>query len=547
MSFSGATNSSGSTTFSKSQIQGETKAFTGALAPKVRQQLQRQRMMEDEQLQRDIKKGQLDLIDEFINQTMGEPDEALQKKLEDNLNTLLLTQMLQKDIVVEDADTYYRLLEDYDRQAEFEDVDEYASRVQEQVKENFLGDLNDFFDGVGKIDALEASGAIENIGEATTDIIEAIVDKNPKYGAIAVAELLGVEFDQEGNFSLKNTISDNARPLIQKIMARYVVRPLKNLFGSFGATTEEVEAHLEPLLQEVAEEEAGFLEATLGEELTALAETETLALPGLIIGGLQGGTAILRAIGGVLQAINLSHDAYTKKNHTWADQNSGFIKFVKKIPLINELAESIADLVAEAKDMRAYRRGETDAQQFQKEYSQRQNERSEEEAVLNFLTTGVITYDDIRQGKKFSYYKTVGRSGEKTIATIDLSKYRLEDLKDNLADDIDALKRDGTSELNNLISFYQGETETMLDNIPKSLRDTLQFRNNEIVGWDPRRVADMKRTIKSKRLGDILFRGGQRDVPITQEEFLSYVRNYNDYIQATQEATQQKEKLNKMG
>lgn len=77
-----------------------------------------------------------------------------------------------------------------------------------------MGDINDFFDGVGKVDAIEGAGLVENIGEATTDIIESIVEKNPKYGVIAVAELLGVEFDQDGNFDLTNTIGDNIRPIM---------------------------------------------------------------------------------------------------------------------------------------------------------------------------------------------------------------------------------------------------------------------------------------------------------------------------------------------
>lgn len=555
MSFAGggASNSGGSTSFSRSQIQGETNAFTGALESKVRRQRvearRRQEMEQDTKFQDDIRQGQLDIIDKFIDETIGDPSNEVQDNLNDHLNALLLIQMLEKDVQIEDADTYYSLLDKYDIEAEFDDVRDFQTQATKRLTENFLADINDVFDAIGKVDALEGADAIENIGEATSDIIEAIVKKNPKYAVAGVAEALGIEFqqDEEGNltFDLRNTIIDNVRPIMQKIMARYVINPLKNMVKGWGATTEELEAHLEPLLEEIVEEEAPLVEASLGEELAALAETETLALPGIIIGGIQGTTAILRAIGGVLQAINLSHDAYTKKNHTWADQNSGFVKFVKKIPLVNELAESIAELIAEAKDMRAYRRGETDRQKFNEEYESRIDTRDEQEEVLGFLSNGTITFQDIEDGKQFSFYRT-DEWGKKTVETIDLSKYKLEKLREQLADDIDALKVDGEKELNNLISYYEDETDKMLDGIPKSLRDTLQFRDGQIVGWDQRRVADMTKTVSSKDIGDVLFRGGKKTVPISQEEFLAYIRNYNDFITATDEAEAQIQQLERL-
>lgn len=545
MSFAGggATNSGGSTSFSRSDIQGETKSFTGQTDPKVRQ---RRQMAMDTELQTQIKQGQLDILDKFIDETIGEPDSETQQRLNDHLDALLLVQMLEQDVQVEDADTYYSLLEDYDIEAQFDDVPDFQTVAKDMIMENFLGDINDFFDGVGKVDALEGSDAIENVGEFTSDIIEAIVDKNPKYAAIGIAELLGVEFDQDGNFNLKNTISDNAKPLMQKIMSRYVIRPIKDIFKRFGGTVEAVEEELEPLFADIIEEEAPFFEATLSEELTALAETEVLALPGIIIGGIQGTTAILSAVGGVLQAINLTHDAYTKKNHTWADQNGGFIGFVKKIPLINELAESVADLIAEAKDMRAYRRGETDRQQFEEAYAERLAQRDEQERVLSLLSNGQITYDMIENGETFTYYVS-DEWGKKTVLSIDLGKYKLDDLEKRLNKDIDLLKEDGVSELNNLISFYDEETDKMLNAVPSSLRNTFSFdRNGNIVRWDSSRIRDMKKTVDSKNLGDILFAGGKKTVPISQEEFIAFVRNYNDYISATVQAKDQKAELDAM-
>lgn len=549
----GAINSGGSTSFSRSQIQGETSAFTGQIDPRIRQQRARaeaeirlrEEMMNDQKFQEEIKKGQLQLIDKFIDEAIGDPSSDIQDNLNDHLNALLLIQMLEKDIQIEDADTYYSLLDKYDIEAEFDDVQDFQTRAREQILENFLGDINDFFDGIGKIDAIEGSGVVENIGEATTDIIEAIVQGNPRYGAIAVAELLGVEFDQDGNFDLRNTIMDNTRPIIQKIIARYVINPLKDMVKGWGATTEELEEHLTPLLEEIVEEEAPVVEATIADELTALAETETLAIPGIIIGGIQASSAVLRAVGGVLQAINLTHDAYTKKNHTWADQNSGFVGFVKKIPLINELAESIADIIAEAKDMRAYRKGETDRQNFEKEYNKRLEQRREQETVLRLLANGTITFDDIENGRK--YKGETKFLGIKVPYTIDLSKYQLDKLKNRLEGDIDALKVDGENELNNLISFYNDETEKMLNAVPSSLKKTFQFNSRgEIVNWDNTRVRDWKKTVKSKNLGDILFAGGKREVPITQEEFLNYVRNYNDYIMATKRAREQIQQLERL-
>lgn len=499
-----------------------------------------------EQLRKDIEDGKQKIIERYIETFFEEPDEDYEQKINDHFQTLLVAQMLEKDIQVKDADSYYKLLQDYNREADYDDVDQVSQDLARDIRDNLLYDINSFFDGIGKMDGIEAAGAVENIGEFTTDIVEAIVDKNPKYGAIAVAELLGVEFDEEGNVSLENTIKDNAKPIIQKLMARYVIRPIKSAIEGFGAETAELEAELEPLIAEIAEEEAAMFEATIGEELAALAETEALALPGYIIGGIQATSAIINAVSQVLQAVNLTHDAYTKGNHTWADQNSGFIGFVKKIPLINELAESIAQLVAEAKDMRDYRKGETDAQKFLVEKTKREIQHNNEQDILNFLRNGTITYEDIRNGEKFSYIHT-GPFGLKETRTVDLSNFKIENFEKRLESDIDKLKEDGVSELNNLEEHYDNETEKMLNNIPSSLRETLTFSSDgQILNWNPQRVRDMKKKVHSKRLGDILFRGGQRDEPISQEEFLNYVRHYNDYIIARKEVQAQRTKIQNM-
>lgn len=47
-------------------------------------------MAMDTELQTQIKQGQLDILDKFIDETIGEPDSETQQRLNDHLDALLL-------------------------------------------------------------------------------------------------------------------------------------------------------------------------------------------------------------------------------------------------------------------------------------------------------------------------------------------------------------------------------------------------------------------------------------------------------------------------
>lgn len=559
MSFAGApapTNTNGSLSFSKNQITGETQSQFGALTPEIANKRRHRnmvmRLIQDEDAMKDISKVAGDVDDAILD--LFDPNDEfskIQDDFVDKAKTLQLLQMMEKDIVVEDMDTYYDLLNKYNRQAEFSDIQEFSIAYQKQLTEDFIADLNDFFDGIGKMDAIEGAELVENTGEAITDIVKAIQDKNPKYAAIAIAEILGVEFDHEGKFDLKATLSDNLRPIMQKVIRRYVIGAFEKLYQNMGGTTESVSNVIEEEIElaEVLEEEAITLEETLSSEITALAETEAFALPGMIIGGIQATTAILNAVNGVMQAVNLSHDAYTKHNHRWADKNSGFVGFVKKIPLIGELSTAIASIVEEARDMRDYRRGQTDAQRFNAEYAVRNGERMIDQAIMKGLTDGTITYADIRAGKNIKIPIRVGL--ETLEADVDLGDYELDDYEDTLEDDIDQLQVDGVAELNNLESYYNDETKAIRDNLrnlSSTFYDSIWFDSQgRMIGYDPKFLSQITIKVEDKSLGARIFGDmGKKNRLITTQEFHNLMTNYNNLIDATRDVRNTRTKIQNM-
>jgi len=220
----------------------------------------------------------------------------------------------------------------------------------QNIGDSIIQDFNEMFDGLGKA----GIPGIEEIGESATDIAQAIADRDPTMVTEAVLEGLGVEF-KDGEFDLKATIVDNARPIVQKLVARYILNPVKNFVRTkLGFAEAEAEALETQITEEI--EAAGF---SLEGELGAIAETEVNPVMGLLIGGSQAVGALSNAIASVIQAVNMEHQAYTKGNHTWFTDSNKY-KWVRSIPLIGEMADGIARLVEEAKDARAYRRGQTD-------------------------------------------------------------------------------------------------------------------------------------------------------------------------------------------
>ena len=153
--------------------------------------------------------------------------------------------MLEQYKSLLDQDFYYNTLYDTGIAPDIDfgsGVD--LSQMQRQITDDLIASMNDFFDGLGKT-SIAGAEEVEALGESATDLARAIADKDPRFAVDAVLEAMGVEFDKDGNVDMKNTIVDNVRPLIQKMMARYVINPVKGFIKSSLGFSEEEAALLE--------------------------------------------------------------------------------------------------------------------------------------------------------------------------------------------------------------------------------------------------------------------------------------------------------------
>lgn len=254
-------------------------------------------------------------------------------------------------------------------------LDEYKQLIGDEISAEF----NNLMDGIGKIfDGLKFEGVdVFNDLEAYTDVIRSIIDNDPRYLKKAVLERLGVEFDDEGNFSLENTIKDNLQPIIGRYLGAKVLRPMfRSLRGNisrlFGYEIDDV------LLAEVMAEEqaiknisAGISE-TLGDFLGRGAGTEALADFGAIaeygFAPMLVATGVLESVGALgelsatmLGKLNTQHRAFTEENHQWFGDDQEWLRYTG--PIYNAM-KGVADLVMEIRDYQDWQAGTTTYQQY---------------------------------------------------------------------------------------------------------------------------------------------------------------------------------------
>ena len=498
----GVTNNDGNPTFTKNDIRGQTRTFAGRITPQefarralFRKELEQQQRLAFTDLKKankiedlDISEKEYDDMIEQIVELLPELSNEQNETIQDYFKRIQYVNLIKQYQDLLDEDFYYSSLEEYGI-APGDDVlqaDFNVAQIQKQLTDDLLAEMNEIFDGLGKA----GIQGVEELGESLTDFARAIADKNPEFAVEAVLEVLGVEFDENGDFDLRGTIVDNVRPIFQKMMARYVINPAKEFIRNLGFTQEET-AELETQLLEEVEAST----ATIESELTALAETEVNPLMGIVIGGSQALSALSRAVAGVIQAFNMTHDAYTQGNHTWFTDSNKF-EWVRKIPLVGEVADGIASLVEEAKDARDYRKGQTDRQRYERALSDYNDQRRNYAILMNAIINGQVDIDDVAQGKKvtINLEETVFGTGGQTITIpieIDTSKLKASRIDDTIETQQFRTANDALEELDNLQEFYEGEKEKFDNDEAFQRLIRGQFSTGGRTGFDDRVAAQL--------------------------------------------------------
>lgn len=510
----GTQNDNGNPTFTRSQITGQTRSFAGGLSP---QEILRRKLAftDIKQPLEDLKKAQKledlgiteeeydEIIDEIIN-VLPELTNEQEQTIQDYMSRIQYIQLIKEYQDLLSQDFYYNALEEYGISPSDDAVKSQLNvkEVQKQLTDELLANMNEVFDGLGKA----GISGVEELGESLTDFARAIADKNPEFAVEAVLEVLGVEF-QDGEFDLRATIMDNVRPIFQKLMARYVINPAKNYIKSLGFSSAEAEAMETQLLEDV---EAST--ATIESELQAIAETEVNPLIGILIGGSQALSAVSRAVAGVVQAINMSHDAYTMGNHKWFTDGNKF-EWVRKIPLIGDLADGIASLVEEAEDARDYKKGQTDRQRYERALADYNKIQRDYNLLIRGILDGDVDMNKLQKGETITLNRNISVLGLTTQipVNIDVGNLATNRIDNTIHHQQLITAQDALEELNNLEDFYTGELEKF-DNDQAFQRLTRgQLATGGRTGFDPRVAA---------QLG------------LSQEQALALVRNY-DEIRAT--------------
>lgn len=510
----GTQNDNGNPTFTRSQITGQTRSFAGGLSP---QEILRRKLAftDIKQPLEDLKKAQKledlgiteeeydEIIDEIIN-VLPELTNEQEQTIQDYMSRIQYIQLIKEYQDLLSQDFYYNALEEYGISPSDDAVKSQLNvkEVQKQLTDELLANMNEVFDGLGKA----GISGVEELGESLTDFARAIADKNPEFAVEAVLEVLGVEF-QDGEFDLRATIMDNVRPIFQKLMARYVINPAKNYIKSLGFSSAEAEAMETQLLEDV---EAST--ATIESELQAIAETEVNPLIGILIGGSQALSAVSRAVAGVVQAINMSHDAYTMGNHKWFTDGNKF-EWVRKIPLIGDLADGIASLVEEAEDARDYKKGQTDRQRYERALADYNKIQRDYNLLIRGILDGDVDMNKLQKGETITLNRNISVLGLTTQipVNIDVGNLATNRIDNTIHHQQLITAQDALEELNNLEDFYTGELEKF-DNDKAFQRLTRgQLATGGRTGFDPRVAA---------QLG------------LSQEQALALVRNY-DEIRAT--------------
>lgn len=311
-------------------------------------------------------------IDDMADLEMDRLAELISRsQLIDNLENLSEAQ--RRDFVYNSLDEFG--INPYEDDVKLESIS--FDEIRKSLGEAIATEWNDVMDGFGKIaEGLQADTQIFDDLEAYSDVVRAIISGDPKYLEEAVLERLGVEFDDEGNFDLRNTLSDNLSPVFGRLMYKKVFQPLSKkigeyLGGSVGETLADEEALAASLMKttEVREFEsllARGMASTLGQEFGEGAAFlfEGAAPLFAVVGALQATGALTRIISSVLRKSNLKHDAYVEENHQWFGTKPEWDWLKYTGPLYDAISGT-AELIADIADRQDYLVGDTPRQRYE--------------------------------------------------------------------------------------------------------------------------------------------------------------------------------------
>lgn len=434
-----------------------------------------------------------------------------------------ITQAERRDFVFQSLDEFG--INPYEDDVKLEEIS--FDEIRKTLGEAIATEWNDVMDGFGKIaEGLGKDSAIFNDLEAYSDVARAIISGDPKYLEEAVLEKLGIEFDDEGNFSLKDTLYDNLAPVAGRILYRKVFQPLsKKIAETIGTTIGEDIVDVEALATEVM----GTTEVKEFESLFArglaelggqeLGEAGAFLFEGgaplfAVVGALQATGALTRIISSVLRKSNMKHDAYVAENHQWFGTKPEW-DWLKYTGALYDAISGTAELIGDIADRQDYLVGQTPRQRYEQKKELHNFAFRIYEDVIGQISrpdfNGALNFSEIL--KEARNYGTVAKNRFFSITATQLAT----DLKFFLQDIIDG-KVDNETQLRPTTGdpIYRGIDK--IDAKGLSLNEYLNEYNEQVLEDELTMYRDMEDRVQEAAKPENVFDDEGRNIPTIEQE-----------------------------
>lgn len=476
-----------------------------------------------------------DTLDDFGDEVLDklgidETDDLDLDPLAELISRLQLIDSIEAISQAERRDFVFRSLDEFginpfDDDAKLEDIS--FDEVRKTLGESIATEWNDVMDGFGKIaEGLGKDSSVFGDLEAYSDVARAIISGDPKYLEQAVLEKLGVEFDEDGNFSLKDTLSDNLSPVFGRMFFKKVAQPLSKKISEYmgitlGETLVDTEAMAESIAAttEVREFEsllARTMAGTLGQEFGEGAAFlfEGAAPLFAVVGALQATGALTRIISSVLRKANMKRDAYVAENHQWFGTKPQWDWIRYTGPLYDAIS-GIAELTGDILDRQDYVVGETPRQRYEQKKELHNFAFRIYEDVIDQISDpdfkGALNFSEIL--KEAREYPTVANNQYFRLSAIEMAtdmKFFLQDILDGTFHQETPLR----STVGNPI--YRG-----LDTIDAkdlSVNEYVNEYNIQVIEDELQMYKDFRDKIEAAALDENVYDEDGRNIPEIEEE-----------------------------